>query len=312
MSRKLTLGALAVLAVLAACRQKSEGNGLAAGSAFRAEDVPGLSALGSASATAVAAAGTEDGALVGTGTLKAVAEAELGPKVTGVITGIYVKEGDIVKKGQTLFRLDASQAALAAQQASVGVQAAEVARGAAELDFQRTKELFDRGSVAPATFDQVKARYDASKAGVDQAKAALSMAHKAGADTAVTSPIAGVVTAKLKNVGELATMMPPTVVLIVQDVSKLELRVRLPDRVLRSLRAGSTMQVKFPAMGVGRSVVVDRINPAIDARTRTIEVVSLIDNATGELKPGMLAEVKIGDGTEPASLPAGAASTREN
>lgn len=313
MTRTLTVAAIAALTLAAGCKQKSDDNGLPPpnGSALAAPEVPSLAALASASAATVVD-GADGSALVGTGTLRPAAEAQLGPKATGVIAAITVDEGAQVKKGQTLFRLDASQASIATQQATAAVQAAQVNLGAAELDFQRTKELYDRGSVAPATFDQMKARYDAAKAGVDQAKAALSMAQKAGADTAVTAPFNGVISAKLKNVGELATMMPPTVVLIVQDVSKLELRVRLPDRALMTLRAGSTMKAHFPAVGIDRNVTVDRINPSIDPRTRTIEVVSMIDNAKGELKPGMLAEVHIAEADAAPAKASLAAEHREN
>ena len=100
---------------------------------------------------------------------------------------------------------------------------------------------------------------------------------------------------KRKSVGEMVTMMPPTIVLVVQDVSVLELKVRLPERALRNVSAGSELTASFPALGVDRVTRVKRINPAIDIATRTVEIVADVDNSDGTLKPGMLADVRLGN-----------------
>lgn len=294
MSRRVqTLMLLAALSP-AGCKNASGKADLppAAGSGVAAPAIPAVEGPESDAGAGEAPA---SGALSGTGTLYARAEAQLGPKGSGTLAAVAVKEGDKVKKGQLLFRLDSSQADLSVRQAKTLLEAAEVGLRSAETDYKRTKELFDRGSVAPATFDQVQARYDAAKNSVAQAKVAVSMAQKASGDSAVRSPIDGVVTAKLKSVGETVTMMPPTVVLVVQDVTVIELRARLPERALATLAPGSTIRMRLPAIGVERTTQIKRINPAIDVLTRTVEVVAELDNADGVLKPGMLAEVEFGE-----------------
>jgi RND family efflux transporter MFP subunit len=278
---------------LVSCKESGAKSALppASGSGVAAPDVPRVRDL----VVETGDAGASDtNALSATGTLYAREEAQLGPKASGVLSAVTVKEGDKVKKGQLLFRLESLQSDLGVKQAKTMVQSAEVNYRAAELDYRRTKDLFDRGSVAAATFDQVQARYDSAKSAVDQAKVSLSMAQKASGDTAVRSPINGVVTAKHKSVGEMVTMTPPTVVLVVQDVSVLELKVRLPERALRSLSQGSELTASFPALGTERVTKVKRINPAIDVLTRTVEVVADLDNKDQSLKPGMLADVKLG------------------
>lgn len=235
--------------------------------------------------------GAKGSGLTATGTLFPNEQAELGPKTSGVLSAVLVEEGQTVKKGQLLFRLEASQANLAVQQAKTMLETAKVNLRAAELEYQRIKELHGRGSVPQATYDQVQARYDSAKTSVAQAEVALSMAQRTSADTVVRSPIDGVVTAKLKSVGETVTMMPPTVVLIVQDLRKLELRARLPERSLATLNPGTPLTVKVPALDIERTVPVERVNPAVDPLTRTVEVIAKLDNADGKLKPGMLVEV---------------------
>jgi multidrug efflux pump subunit AcrA (membrane-fusion protein) len=99
------------------------------------------------------------------------------------------------------------------------------------------------------------------------------------------------VTEKRMNVGEIATMMPPSVVLVLQDTDALELRARLPESALRSVHEGSEISVHFPSIDDSRRVAVKRISPTVDPRNRTIEVVANVDNKDHRLLGGMLAEV---------------------
>jgi multidrug efflux pump subunit AcrA (membrane-fusion protein) len=91
-------------------------------------------------------------------------------------------------------------------------------------------------------------------------------------------------------------MTPPSIVLVLQDLSKLELRARMPERVLKNLAAGDPIEIHLPTLEEKRTVKIQRINPTIDARTRTVEIVAEVDNADGRLRAGMLAEVTLLDG----------------
>jgi len=288
---------LCLLTGLPGCRRNEQKQALPApsGSAFPPPVIPSLADLSKSDAGAAARDEGMSGPR-GTGTLHPREEAELGPKATGIITKILVNEGDKVRKGQILFTLDSSQAGLGVEQAKTAMSSATITMQAAELDYKRTKELADRGSIPPATFDQVKARYDSARATVEQAQVAVSQAQKMASDTSVSAPFAGVVTAKLKSVGEIATMTPPSVVLIVQDLSTLELRARMPERVLQHIAAGDALYIKLSALEEKRTVKIRRINPTIDARTRTVEIVADVDNADGRLRSGMMAEVALQDG----------------
>jgi len=232
----------------------------------------------------------------GTGTLRPRHEAALGPKETGLITAIMVDEGDSVKKGQVLFRLDSIQAALAVDQARAAAATVQVQVDAAQLDFDRTKSLRERGSVPADALDQVKSRLDAAQSGMRQAKAALSVMERHATNMVLTAPFDGVVTERRMNVGETATLMPPSVVMVVQDLDSLELRARLPESALRDVRVGTELTVRFPSVDQTRRVKVKRIAPTIDARTRTIEIIADVDNQDRRLLVGMLAEVVYGAG----------------
>jgi RND family efflux transporter MFP subunit len=299
---------LLCVTVLAAACAKAEGEAQGAalppptGEGVKPPEVPAVKDLLQADTAAV----TKSNEFAATGTLYPREQAELGPKVTGVLRSVEVDEGDRVKKGQVVFRLDSSQSGLMLQQAEAQVNSAKTNLRATELEYQRARELNARGSLPAATFEQIQARHESAQNAVAQAEVAVAMARRGIADTVVTSPIDGVVTARHKEPGETATMMPVTVVVVVQDVSVLELRTRLAESALGKLDTNSELRVVLPSVGVERTVKVKRINPAVDMATRTVEVIAELDNADGSLKPGMLANVTlIGAETAPASGKAG-------
>ena len=230
----------------------------------------------------------------GTGSLRPRFEAALGPKETGAIVSIAVDEGDDVKKGQVLFRLDGASFELAVEQAKAALSSADVQLAASELEFGRTKALRERGSVPPDVFDQAKARVDAARSAVAQSRAVVALAQRRASNMAVQAPFDGVVTDRRMNVGETATLMPPSVVLVIQDRNSLELRARLPESALKVVHEGSQITARLPSIGEVRRVRVKRISPTVDARSRTIEVVADVDNKDHRLLSGMLAEVSYG------------------
>lgn len=238
-----------------------------------------------------------------TGTLRSRSVAALGPKETGVITALNVDEGDRVRKGQVLFRLDSVQVGLAVDQANAGVASAKVGASAAQTEFDRIKALRERGSVTPDVYDQVKAHLDSANSMVVQAQTAVDMASHRLSNMVVTSPIDGIVTDKRMNLGETATLVPPSIVLVIQDIDLLELRARLPEMALKTVHEGSQLDVRFPAIGDGRHVNVKRIAPTVDPRTRTIEIIADVDNRDHRLLAGMMAEVSYDDSVASAAAP---------
>jgi RND family efflux transporter MFP subunit len=196
-------------------------------------------------------------------------------------------------------------------QAEAALSSATVARDSAQTDLQRTQALYEKGSIAPSVYDQMKARYDGAKAAVDQAKAAVNTAKKVTADAAVTSPIDSVVASRKASVGDTVTMMPPTVVLVVQDISSIEVRARVPETALKGLQTGKSIRIRFPSVDAERVVPIERINPSVDTATRTIEVVALVPNKDRALKAGMLVEVDFGNArAEPSVAPSASAPAR--
>ena len=227
--------------------------------------------------------------------------AELGPKMSGTLTAVMVEEGERVKKGQQLFRLDARATRLGVTQAETALEGAVIARDNAQRELERQRVLAEKGTISAAVLERAEAAFNAATNGISAAEVAVSMARRYTSDSAVTSPIDGVVARKLKSVGETVTMMPPTTVLVVQDQSVIELRARIPETTLKHVKEGELITAHFSAVEVSRAARVVRIQPTVDPQTRTIEIVADVDNADNILRPGMYVEVEL---APPATAPA--------
>jgi RND family efflux transporter MFP subunit len=288
MNRHILIAVLALPLALAGCKRSSAAEQLAPATGKGAPPMPSLPSLESSSSAELV---TTSHVLRATGTTQALHQAELGPKMSGVLAAVLVDEGNKVKKGQPLFRLESNNAGLAVRQAQAGLAQAKVGLSQAEIDYNRTKSLFEQGAVSPAVWDQARIGYDRAQVTVQQAQVGLSTAQTLLGDTTVYAPFSGVVTSKRKSTGETVTMMPPTVILVVQDLSKIEVRVKLAENALARLKAGNPMKVHFPSLSLDRDVAVDRVNPSVDPMNRTVEIVGILPNDDRSLKAGMLVEV---------------------
>lgn len=278
----------ALLPVLAAGCKRSE-----ATNALPPADGPGAPALPAPPKleNMEAASTPSDGQLRASGSTYALKHAELGPKGSGVLAAVLVEEGQLVKKGQPLFRLDSTNAYLQVKQAEASLAQAKVGLSRAELEYNRMKPLVDQGAVSPANWDGVRIGQDQARVNVQQAEAAVASARALASDTTVVAPFSGIVSAKQKDAGETVTMMPVTTVIILQDISKIEIRVKLSENALNRIKAGEPMLVRFGSLGIEKTVPVERINPSVDPLNRTVEVVGLIPNQDRQLKAGMLVDV---------------------
>ena len=211
-----------------------------------------------------------------------------------MITRLTVNEGDRVRKGQVLFSLDSAQVELAVAQANAALASAKVqAESAPDAVRARSRHCASAALRPPDAFDQAKAQVEARAAWWCRPRPRCETAAHRLNNMVVTSPLAGVVTEKRMNVGENATLMPPSIVLVIQNVDMLELHARLPEMALRvCVKAAPSRRVCQPC--ASRDVKVKRIAPTVDPRTRTIEVVAELDNSDHRLLAGMLVEVSYG------------------
>jgi len=189
----------------------------------------------------------------------------VGANVSGRLLDISVVEGQRVKKGQMLARVEAERYEAGARQGEAGVAAAraEVARSEADLAgaklaYERNKRMKDDKLVSESVFDQAEADYKMKQAGVEAAKrrvaqlqAQLDTSKDELYKTTVYAPMEGVVTNLPKEEGEMvigAQSFNPTVIMTVADLSVMECEVMVDETDFRNLKLGQEAKVKVEAL----------------------------------------------------------------
>jgi HlyD family secretion protein len=189
----------------------------------------------------------------------------VGANVSGRLIDIAVVEGQTVKKGQMLARVEAERYEAGARQGEAGVAAAraELQRAeadlvAARLAFDRNKKMRDEKLVSESVFDQAEAEFKMKQAGVEAARkrvaqlqAQLDSTKDELYKTTVYSPMDGVVTNLPKEEGEMvigAQSFNPTVIMTVADLSVMECEVMVDETDFRNLKLGQDAKVKVEAL----------------------------------------------------------------
>jgi RND family efflux transporter MFP subunit len=219
------------------------------------------------------------------GTVSAAQTSNLASQMMGSIMEIRVREGDRVQRGQVLAVIDNSQPrasldrAIAADNAAQQqVSSAESDLSLAESTLKRYQTLYDRKSVSPQEFDEVKARQqsalshrDIARADQAQAKAAIIQAHTSLDYARIRAPFDGVITAKNADPGTLAS--PGVPIFTIEGVGRYRLETTINEGDLRHVRMGQQVLVIIDALGdaelAGRVV---QIMPAAEAASRSFLV----------------------------------------
>jgi membrane fusion protein (multidrug efflux system) len=213
----------------------------------------------------------------GTAPLEAPAEASVVAKTSGVMVQLMAEEGDIVRKGQVLARIDPERLQLEAARALSTVRKLE-------NNYRRSKELAERKLVSADANDQIRFELESARASYNLAQLELR-------NTNITAPISGVVAQRMFKEGNLVALNAP--VFRIVDNSRLEAVLNVPERELATLKKGQPIQMAVDALpNQAFSGVIDRISPVVDSGSGTFRVVGVFDGG-GVLRPGMFGRVQI-------------------
>ncbi len=140
------------------------------------------------------------------GVLQAGEEAMVSFEVAGRILEMHVSEGDEVKEGEVLARVDAAEYSLQVVQAKAGLDKAEVNYRQAREDYARVQQLHAAGAVSQLDFENTGNRLAVAEAGLVQARQSLALLQD---KTLLKSPVSGKVIGKLSAVGQLVSPGTP-------------------------------------------------------------------------------------------------------
>lgn len=295
----LALALATALAILPGCGGGDQAGGATAGGGGRAGgagDGPGGPRAGRAAAVevAVAAEGSIGRSLTVSGIVEPIRAVGINSQLAGALTSVEAEEGDRVVAGQVLARLDDRE--LRAQAA-----AAEAAYQVAEAAYERARQLRERKVITLPEFERDRTAFTAAEAQRELADTRLEYA-------TIESPIAGVVTEKRVEAGDVVGAQSR--LFTVADVSTMVVRVQVSELDVAGLEAGDGVAVALDAFP-GRSFRgrIRRVFPAADPETRLVPVEVALLGAAAELaRPGFLARATFTLGLKEGVLlvPAGA------
>ena len=223
----------------------------------------------------------------GTATLEAEDEATVVAKAGGIVTEIFVEEGDYVKAGQALAQLDDERLALE-------LARTEATLGQLERQYKRNEELHAQKLVSAEEYERIRSEFEAQRAARDLAKLALE-------HTTVRAPIGGVVSRRLVKVGNMVQTYDAT--FGITSFDPLLAIMHVPERELNRLVKGQRSEVTFDALpGDNFYGRIERISPVLDASTGTFKVTVELRDRSGKLKPGMFGRIRVVYDTHPSAM----------
>jgi HlyD family secretion protein len=241
--------------------------------------------------------------VTGNGKIYPVTEVNISAKVSGEILAINAEEGDTVKVGQVLVRLDDQQYQAMLDRAKSSILGAQAQMKLAKTELERNKELFQKSLVSQADLDVSQAKYENAESQYYQAEANLKEAQDAVDKTVLRAPINGVVIRKNKEKGEMAlgSQFQADVIMGIADLSRMEARVEVNENDIINVALNDTSSVEIDAFQdtTFRGIVSEISHSATTKSAGTIEEVTnyevriLLLDKLPSFRPGMSATADI-------------------
>ncbi len=241
--------------------------------------------------------------VTGNGKIYPVSEVDISAKVSGEILAINANEGDTVKVGQVLVRLDDQQYQAMLDRAKSSILGARAQMKLAKTELERTKELFQKKLVSQADLDISQANYDNYESQYYQAEANLKEAQDALDKTVLRAPIDGVVIRKNKEKGEMAlgSQFQADMIMGIADLSRMEARVEVNENDIINVSLNDSSSVEIDAFQdtTFRGMVTEISHSASTVAAGTIEEVTnyevriLLLDKVPSFRPGMSATADI-------------------
>ena len=238
------------------------------------------------------------------GTLRSRNTALVSAKIMGEVTGIKVKPGDAVKRGDILLtisapdinaRADAAREAF--KEAQRGADIAGENKGLMEKTFERYRKLYEEKALTGQEFDEVKSKkevalleYERAQRALDRASAGIQEADAFKGYAVVRSPLNGIVAEKTTDIGNMAIPGAP-LILVEEPVYRVEAAV--DEKLLSSINIGTQALISIDPIALNTTGRVAEIVRQIDPLTRTFTVKIDLNETLKSLRGGIYAKVRI-------------------
>ncbi len=227
----------------------------------------------------------------------------LSPRVDGLVAELLVDEGDRVRAGQPLVRLDDALARIALRRADAALAEARARLDEAERQRQEADELVAKKHIARTSFEATLAEVNIQTAVLERLRAERAQVAEEIARHGVNAPFDGVVAERLTEVGEWVDT--GTALLSIVQTARLRVEVPVPQTFYARVRPGAPVDLRFDARREETlEASISRIVPVTNPSARTFMVHIDLDNPEGRITPGMSARVtlKLGEVSEAGAL----------
>lgn len=202
-------------------------------------------------------------------------EAMLSTKLMASVTAVLVQEGDLVRAGQLLARLDARDITAKSEQVQANVSAAQAQRTQAAAQAARMRALFADDAAPKAMLEAAETQLAQAEAGLRAAQAAGAEVNAIGSYAEIRAPFAGRVTQRFVDPGAFAA--PGAPIVTVQDATQLRLTAHVAPEAARELRAGQILDATVE----GRPAKA-RIEGVVPAMGNLYAVNAIVENRNGD------------------------------
>lgn len=209
------------------------------------------------------------------------------PEYSGVLSSVYVKEGQKVSKGQSLAKID--DGGLSQQVAQFQIQA-----DLAKTTYERQKRLWDQQIGSEIQYLQAKSNYEAQQKSVNQLKEQV-------AKTVVRAPFSGTIDDVITEQGSVVATGQSQLFRLV-SLKNMYVETDVPESYIANVTKGKNVELSFPVLGKTMNAKVRQAGDFINPSNRTFKVEVTVPEKDKTIKPNLTAKLKINDYTNPKAI----------
>lgn len=226
------------------------------------------------------------------GMVSAKQTAVISTKVMGYIDKIYVKQGDLVRKGQTLVVINSSDLKAKEAQARAMIIEAEAAAKDAQHDYQRYQTLHDQKSVSDKELENVALKNISAKAHLQMARQGLKEVKSMLAYTYIKAPFSGVATQKMVDEGTIAN--PGMPLLSVEESGNMNVTASVPENYITYIHIGDQVKIDIKSLNIKIKGIISELSPSATMTSGQYGIrISISQTDRVKLRAGMYAGIHI-------------------